>query len=181
MNVMGDVLLTQSTTYKITVGNDDAKVSVIIDPKSQQITINDNKPQQKRTRDRPCKHLNLPGRVQNAILVGRLLNVLQNIRKLGRKQVEGCYNGSIGAQFVLFHDVLVFYSVPDVDVGEVRQLQAGGVQVDDVGLLVVRGQSCDQGRFTGACHAQHYEADGLFRLLGLRRTGVFHRNFRGPR
>lgn len=32
MKVTGDVLRTTSTTYKITVGNVDAKVSVIIEP-----------------------------------------------------------------------------------------------------------------------------------------------------
>lgn len=32
MNVTGEVLLTQSTTYKITVGKDDAKVSVTMEP-----------------------------------------------------------------------------------------------------------------------------------------------------
>lgn len=32
INVTGDVLRTQSTTYKITVGNEEANVSVIMEP-----------------------------------------------------------------------------------------------------------------------------------------------------
>lgn len=35
IKVIGDVLLTQSTTYKITVGKHDAKVSVIMEPRSK--------------------------------------------------------------------------------------------------------------------------------------------------
>jgi hypothetical protein len=59
---------------------------------------------------------------------------------LTRKKVETCENSAIGAEFVVFHDLLVVEETADVEVGVEGSEADSRVEVGYVGKLLSGGE-----------------------------------------
>ena len=75
----------------------------------------------------------------------------------------------------LSHDLTVVYCVPYVDVRLERGCSHSGIEIQNIGRLVARGEvrvySVDEGGFTRTCHANgdyHYRLFLVFLLLHRR-------------
>lgn len=66
-----------------------------------------------------------------------LLEEGNDLIDLGRKQVEGGEDTTVGPQIVLFHNLFVVYAVADIDVGLERNIDYSRVKVEDIGFLLV--------------------------------------------
>jgi len=96
MKVTGATLRTVSSTYTMTVGRDEASVSVIMAPEADHV-----------------KNFYLTWSIYDAIfvLLTSLFYQIYNLSKLCREQIKRSYYSSIGTEAILFHHLLVVHCV----------------------------------------------------------------------